>query len=86
MVIAPALSLVPVAVSLLMYPAFAYARLLGLLLLPVMAVSEVAGFSRLAETLRSEFDVLSFFAVGVIVTLLVVVASSGVLLAIVITN
>jgi hypothetical protein len=84
--IVPALSVVPITVSLMLYPAFPWARLAGALLTPVMGWSVVAGISRLAVTLRRDFDALTFFAAGVVLTMWVIVACSGVLLGVVLTN
>lgn len=84
--IAPALAIVPVTVSLLLDPVVRWGRPLGLLLLLAMGLSEVAGLSRLSLTLQRDFDALTFFAAGVVITFWVVAACSGVLLGIVLTN
>jgi hypothetical protein len=84
--IVPALSVVPVTVSFLLYPTFRWARLVGTILTLVLGFSIEAGISRLALTLRRDFDALTFFAAGVVITMWVILACSGVLLAIVLTN
>ncbi len=83
LVVVPALAIVPIAVSLLVDPAFRHARILGLVLLPVFFVAELAGLSLLSTTMRRDFDVLTFFAAGTVVIFWVIAVCSGVLLAIV---
>lgn len=82
----PALAIVPVIVSLFVGPAFSYARLVGLVLLPVIFASEWVGLSRLGIVIRQDFDVLTFFAVGIVIVFWVIAVCSGVLLAIVLTQ
>lgn len=84
--VAPALVVVPVTISLLIDPIFPWARIAGVAILTAMGVSEIAGLSRLALTLHREFDALTFFAAGVVLTMWAIVACSGVLLGIVLTN
>jgi hypothetical protein len=86
LVVVPALAYVPVTISLLIDPAFPYARLLGVLLLPVFFWCEFAGLSRLAHCFRSDFDVLTLLAAGMVIILWVIAVCSGVLLAIVISR
>ncbi len=86
LVVIPALVLVPVAISLLIRPAFSHARAIGIALLPVLAASEVVGLNRLALTLRRNFDVLTFFAAGTIFVFWVVMACAGTLLGVVLSR
>jgi hypothetical protein len=86
LVVVPALAVVPIIVSLLVDPGFRHARLVGLLLLPVFFLSELTGLTRLALVVRREFDVLTFFAAGIVVVFWVVAVCSGILLAIVISQ
>lgn len=79
----PALMVVPVTVSLFVDPAFPHAAMVGTLLLPCLFAFEWAGLMRLAGVLRREFDVLTFFAVGLVIAFWVFAVCSGVLLAIV---
>jgi hypothetical protein len=86
LLIIPSLAIVPITLSLLIDPAFAYARMLGMLLVPVFFFCEFAGLSRLALVLRREFDVLTLFAAGIVVIFWVIAVCSGVLLAIIISQ
>ncbi len=81
MVLFSALAFVPVAVSLIIEPAFPYARMLGLALLPVLGYCFASGSSRLASCFRSDFDVLSLLAGGTVVVLVVISMCAGVVLA-----
>jgi len=82
----PALTIVPVTVSLFIDPAFSHASIVGLLLLPAIFASEWMGLLRLAAVFRQDFDVLTFFAVGIVIVLWVIAVCSGVLLAIVLSQ
>jgi hypothetical protein len=81
LVLFPALALVPVIVSLILEPMFGYARVLGFLMVPVLAFSAIAGLGRLAACFRRDFDVITFFAGGTVVVLVVICMSAGVVLA-----
>ena len=81
LVLFPALAFIPVTVSLILQPGFPHARLLGGLLLPLLVTAMACGISRLAFCLHHEFDVLSFFAGGTVVVLIVVSMCAGVVLA-----
>lgn len=80
LVIFPALAAVPVAISLFVSPIFLHARLVGVLIVPLIAISEISGLTRLARCFGSDFDVLSLLAGGVVFLLVVVVVCGGVLL------
>jgi len=82
----PALTIVPVTISLFVDPVFSHARILGLLLLPVIFFGEWVGLMRLAVVIRRDLDVLTFFAVGVVIVFWVIAVCSGVLLAILLTQ
>jgi hypothetical protein len=84
LVLFPALAVVPVAVSLLIYPGFPHARLVGVALLPVIAACEIKGIASITYSLSDEFDLLSVIAGGAVVVLVVIAMCTGVLLAIVI--
>jgi hypothetical protein len=84
LVLFPALAVVPVAVSLLIYPSFTHARIVGLALLPVIAACEIKGIASITFSLSDEFDLLSVIAGGAVVVLVVIAMCTGVLLAIVI--
>lgn len=86
MVLFAALGFVPVTVSLLLEPVFPHARILGGVLLATIAASVGIGISRLAFCLQREFDVLSLFAVGAILTLVVISMCAGIVLASVVGN
>ena len=86
LVIVPALSIVPVTISLLVQPAFQHARIAGAMVVLLAVWSEFAGFEKLASVFRGDFDVLSFFAAGVMLTYFVILCCSGFLLAVAITN
>jgi hypothetical protein len=77
----PALAVVPVTVSLFLDPFFPHARVAGLIAVLLMAISAVAGLSRLASCFRRDFDVITFFAAGTVIVLIVVCMSSGIVLA-----
>jgi len=78
----PALMVVPVTLSLFVDPAFRHARIVGVLALPVIFSCQWIGVSRLAAVFRRDLDVLTFFAVGIVIVFWVVLVCSGVLLAI----
>lgn len=86
MVLLPALALVPVTVSLVIDPAFAHARMAACVLTPLLGACAVSGLSRLALCFRREFDVITLFAGGTVVILLVICMSAGVVLASVVAN
>jgi len=81
MVLFSALAFIPVAVSLILEPAFPHARIVGFALLPVLGFTLTYGISRLAMCFRRDFDVLSLFAGGTVVVLLVICVCAGVILA-----
>jgi len=81
MVLLPALAFIPVAASLIVEPAFAHARVMGFLLLPVVVTVIAQGISKLALCLNHEFDVLSLFAGGTAIVLVVISMCAGVVLA-----
>jgi len=81
MVLFSSLALIPVAVSLILVPAFVHARVLGFALLPALALAFAFGVSRLAACFRSDFDVLSLLAGGTVVVLVVISMCTGVILA-----
>jgi hypothetical protein len=82
----PALMVVPVTISLFVDPAFRYARVAGVLLLSILFACEWLGLMRLAVVFRRNLDVLTFFAVGIVIVFWVVSVCSGVLLAIVLAQ
>ncbi len=81
MTLFPALAIGPVTISFLLEPAFAHARVLGCLLVPLIAASIAYGLSRLASCFRRDFDVLTLFAGGTIVVLMVIAMATGIILA-----
>ena len=81
MVLFPALAIGPVTISLIIEPAFAHARLLGCLLLPFLGGCIVYGLSRLTACFRRDFDVLTLFAGGTVVVLIVIAMATGLILA-----
>lgn len=86
LLVIPALAYIPITISLFLVPAFAHARALGVLLIPPFFLSQFVGLSRLALTLRREFDVLTLFAMGTVILFWVTAVCSGVLLATVLTQ
>lgn len=78
--LAPALALLPVIGFLVVAPRFAHARVLGALLLGVIAVCELQGVPRLARCLQGEFDILGALAFGALVLLLVLLMYTGIFL------
>lgn len=84
MVIFPALTVVPVAISFFVTPLFPHARLVGILFLPLITLSEISGLTRLAQCFGKDFDVLSLLAGGVVVLLVVIAMCGGVLLGLVV--
>ena len=82
----PALTIVPVTLSLFVDPVFSHARIVGLLLLAVIFASEWAGLIQLSIVIRRNLDVLTFFAVGIVIVFWVIAVCSGVLLAIVLSQ
>jgi hypothetical protein len=85
LVLFPALAIVPVTVSLLIDPFFHHARILGVALIPILGLSMAVGLSRLAACFRRDFDVITLFAGGIVVVLIVICMGAGVVLASVIT-
>lgn len=81
MVLFPALAFIPVSVSMILEPAFAHARVLGCVVLPFLAAAMASGVSKLAVCFRRDFDVLSLFAGGTIIALVVISMCAGVILA-----
>jgi hypothetical protein len=86
LVVIPALAFVPLLVSFLFDPAFHHARVVGVILLPLLAIAEVSGLSRIARCFAREFDVLSVLAGGVVVILVVIAMCSGVMLAMIVSR
>jgi len=86
MVLFPALAIAPVTISLVLEPAFPYARAVGALLYPLLAASMVYGVARLASCFRRDFDVLTLFAGGTVVVLIVIAMATGIILASAISN
>ncbi len=82
----PALLVVPVTLSLFVDPAFRYARGVGILILPAFFICQWSGLMKLAVVFRRNLDVLTFFAVGLVIAFWVFVVCSGVLLAIVLSG
>src|SRR3954471_8644961 len=80
MVLIPAIAYVPIAVSLFIAPAFRHARLVGMCVVPLSAISEIFGLRNLAWCLRRDFDVISLFSGGIAVIFLVTCLSAGVIL------
>ena len=81
MVLFPALALMPVTISLCLQPFFPHARLLGCVLMPFLVACIASGLSRLAECFRRDMDVISLFAGGTVVVLVVIAMTSGIILA-----
>ncbi len=81
LVLFAALAVDPVTISLIIDPAFAHARWFGCALIPIIGVGIVAGLNCLAVCFRSDFDVLTFFAGGTAVVLVVIAMCEGVILA-----
>ncbi len=81
MVLFSALAVVPVAISLLIEPAFGHARIVGCALLSLLGYCFASGCSRLASCFRRDFDVISLLAGGSIVVLVVISMCAGVVLA-----
>lgn len=86
MVLFSGLAFVPLAVSLILEPAFPHARIFGVVLIPVMGSAMAFGLGRLAYCFRRDFDVITLFAGGTMVALIVISMCSGVILASVIAN
>ena len=86
MVLFASLAFIPVTASLLLEPLFPHARIVGCVLLPLVVASIASGISRLAFCFGSEFDVLSLFAGGTVVALIVISMCAGVILASVVAN
>jgi hypothetical protein len=81
MVLFPALSIAPVTVSFMLEPFIAHGRLLGLAIIPLLGASLTYGLSQLASCFRSDMDVITFFAGGTVVVLVVICMCSGIILA-----
>jgi hypothetical protein len=86
LVLFSALAFVPIAVSLILEPIFPHARVLGILLVPVIGSAMAFGLARLAYCFRSDFDVITLFAGGTMVVLIVICMCAGVILASVVAN
>jgi general stress protein CsbA len=86
MVLFAALAIAPVTISLVLEPAFPHARVAGILMLPLLAASIASGIGRLASCFQRDFDVLTLFAGGTIVALMVIAMATGVILASVVAN
>ncbi len=78
--LAPALALLPVIGFLLVAPKFSHARILGSVLLLLIAVCEFKGVPRLARCLQGEFDILGALAFGTLILLLVLLMYTGIFL------
>jgi hypothetical protein len=76
----PGLLLLPVIGFLLISPRFAHARVLGAVLVALIALCEVLGVPRLARCLYREFDLLAALAFGALVLLLVILMYTGIFL------
>jgi hypothetical protein len=81
MVLFPALAIAPVAISLIVEPAFAHARIVGCALIPLLGASMAYGLSRLVQCFRRDMDVLTLFAGGTVVVLMVIAIATGAILA-----
>lgn len=81
MVLFPALAIAPVTISFVLEPAFPHARIVGVLLFPLLAASLAFGIGRLASCFRRDFDVLTLFAGGTVVVLIVIAMATGIILA-----
>jgi hypothetical protein len=68
-------------VSLLIDPFFPHARVLGLVLLPLVAWAMAAGLARLASCFLGKFDVMTLLAGATMVVLVVIAMCAGVVLA-----
>jgi len=86
MVLFSALAFVPVSVSLILDPLFPHARVLGSVLVPVIGGAMTFGLARLAYCFRRDFDVITLFAGGTMVVLVVICMCAGVILASVVAN
>lgn len=86
LVLFSALAFVPVTVSLILEPLFPYARALGGVLTPAIGAAMTFGLARLAYCFRRDFDVITFFAGGAMIALVVIAMCSGVILASVVVN
>ena len=86
MVLFSALAFVPVVVSLVLEPVFPHARVLGAMLVPVLGGAMAFGLARLARCFRRDFDVITFFAGGTMIALVVIAMCAGVILASVVAN
>ena len=86
MVLFSALAFVPVVVSLILVPCFSHARVLGVVLVPIIGSTMAFGLARLALCFRRDFDVITFFAGGTMVVLVVICMCAGVILASVVAN
>ncbi len=81
MVLFPALAVIPVTISLCLEPVFPHARLLGCVLMPLLGACIAYGLARLAECFRRDMDVITLFAGGAAVVLVVIAMTSGIILA-----
>ena len=77
----PAFALLPVLALMVLRPLTSYARPLGFVLLPLMGLSAALGTARLGWCLRGKLDVISAFAWGTIMVLMVVMIYTGVIAA-----
>jgi len=80
LVLLPAIAILPTLAFLIVSPRFAHARLLGCVLIPLYGAAEVYGLGRIAFCMRKQFDVISFFAAGVLFVLVVVMTFTGVMM------
>ena len=80
LVLLPAFALLPTLALLIYVPSFAYARLLGFVLLVVYGAAEVVGIRKIADSVQLDFDVITFFAWGTVFILMVVIVCVGVLM------
>ena len=81
MVLFAALGVAPVTISLFLTPIFPHARVLACVLIPLLATSIASGLARLAACFRRDMDVITLFAGGTVVVLVVIAMTSGIVLA-----
>ena len=86
MILFPALAYVPVTVSLFLAPFFPHARILGCVLVPLLAASICSGLSRIALCFSGDFDVLSLFAGATMIVFVVIAMAAGIVFASVVTT
>lgn len=80
LVLIPGFAFLPTVAFLIVMPVSEHSPALGYLLLFVYALCEYVGVRKLASCIELEMDVISFFAWGIIMVLLVITACVGVLM------